>query len=452
MAAPTRFLVVLVLAFIFGPAAAHAAAPTNDNFSASVPLPLGPNVQGNTIDATAEPGEPPMPGVNSVEDDCVSISDGSRCSSSVWYTFTVPSTGTYTIETCDLSTEVDTVLAVWTGSSVGALTIETNGVNPVSSDDDCAGGFSENGSQVSFTATSGTTYRVELAGFAAAQGSFYLRAYAGSPHAAVPEPDTFAGKDNSFLDELVGGGPSGSGPRHTASYEFTSDQAGASFQCSFDGSAFAACASPVSLDVTGTHTISIRAVVAGVPDPTPVVETYTIDNSAPDTVITGPPPNPNTTADAAIRSQGSERAYFDTYRCAFDAQDPAIQSCGSHRDFLALCNGTHTFSSAFVDNANNVDPTPATTSFLETGGAATCAAPALGTVTTTSVSATQETINVPFMSAVGAGGRVAVDYGITAAYGQHAEESIFPADTNGGTGLSYLQPGTVYHYKVTVTT
>src|SRR5437763_8314935 len=406
MAQRTRTLLAIAIAFLIAPAAAHAASPANDNFGAAAPLALDTNIQGSTLDATAEPGEPAMPGANAVEDDCATIADGSRCSSSVWYTFTVPSTGTYTIETCDLSTEVDTVLAVWTGSSVGALAIEMNGVNPVSSDDDCAGGFGTNGSQVSFTATSGTTYRVEVAGFAAAQGFFYLRAYAGSTHGAVPEPDTFAGKDNSFLDELVGGGPSGSGPRQTASYEFTSDQASASFQCSFDGSAFAACASPVSLDVTGTHTISIRAVVAGVPDPTPVVESYTIDNSAPDTVITGPPPNPNTTANVDIRSQGSERAYFDTYRCAFDAQDSTIQSCGSFRNVATLCNGTHTFSSAFVDNANNVDPTPATTSFLETGGATTCAAPALGTVTTSSLSATDENINIPFVSAVGAGGRV----------------------------------------------
>jgi hypothetical protein len=453
--ARTRGLVVLALCAILvlgvGTLSAQAAPPANDNFSAAVALPLDTDVLGSTLDATSEAGEQAIPSVNARADDCATLADGPRCSSSVWYRFSVPSTGTYTIETCDFSTETDTVLGVWTGSAPGSLSIVMD-PNPVSSDDECAGGFSDNGSQVSFTATSGTTYYVEVGGFAAAQGFFYLRAYAGSPLAS-PEPDTFMGKDNSYPDELLGGGPSGSGPRQTASFEFTSDTAGASFQCSFDGAPFAGCTSPVSLDgVTGTHSISVRAVVAGVADPTPAIASYTIDNSPPDTAIVGPPPNPDAAGHVTIRSQGTERAWFDTFRCAFDAQDPSVTSCGAFLNASSLCNGTHTFSAAFVDNANNLDPTPITTSFLETGGTATCAAPVLGTASAVSKSPTEEAIVVPFSSRPGAGGRVTIDYGTTTAYGQHLDASVIPSDDDAHKELKFLQPGTLYHYDATVTT
>jgi large repetitive protein len=450
----TRFIVatVLALALTFAAGAAQAAPPPNDNFANAVALPLDTTILGTTLDATAEAGEQEIPGVSVREDDCANLTDGSRCSSSVWYSFTVPSTGTYTVETCDLSTTVDTVMGVWTGSTPATLAIVTNGVNPVSDDDGCAGGFRDNGSQVSFTANTGTTYWVEVAGFAAAQDSFYLRAYAGAPASHVPEPDTFIGKDNSYLNELIGGGPEGGGPRQTASFEFTSDTAGATFQCSVDGSPFAACTSPVSLDgQTGTHTISVRAVANGTPDATPAVQTYTIDNTPPDTSIPGPPTNPTADPGPTIRSQSTERAYFDTYRCALDGQDPALSGCSAFQGYSDLCNGTHTFSSAAVDNANNVDPTPATTSFLETGGTAACAAPVFGAPNPTSGSATNEGITVPFTSRPGAGGVTEIDYGTTAAYGQEQRDSFSPSSTNVDPELQYLQPGTLYHYKITAT-
>ncbi|MDX6372218.1 MAG: large repetitive protein [Nocardioidaceae bacterium] len=63
------------------------------------------------------------------------------------------------------------------------------------------------------------------------------------------------------------------------SYTFTSDQGGATFECSVDNSPFAACTSPATYDLPPNgHLFKVRAVVAGVPDATPAQRIWTIRN------------------------------------------------------------------------------------------------------------------------------------------------------------------------------
>ncbi len=70
---------------------------------------------------------------------------------------------------------------------------------------------------------------------------------------------------------------------HTPSFGFSSDDPPSSFQCSVDGDAFAACASPqttVTLSA-GAHSFSVRATdAAGNVDPTPASRTFTINDPA----------------------------------------------------------------------------------------------------------------------------------------------------------------------------
>jgi len=80
----------------------------------------------------------------------------------VWYRWTAPTNGVATFST--VGSSFDTLLAVYTGSSVDALT-------PVSSDEDDGGFFT---SLLQFNARAGTNYAVALDGFSGAQGGFVL--------------------------------------------------------------------------------------------------------------------------------------------------------------------------------------------------------------------------------------------------------------------------------------
>src|SRR4051794_20893689 len=102
---------LLILAIALGlwlcvPSAA-SAVPANDNFANATAL-SGSNVStaGDNIGATAEAGEPNHAGNASAH--------------SVWWSWTAPSTGRFVIDTCDFNT-VDTVLAVYTGNTLAAL-------------------------------------------------------------------------------------------------------------------------------------------------------------------------------------------------------------------------------------------------------------------------------------------------------------------------------------------
>jgi hypothetical protein len=83
----------------------------------------------------------------------------------------------------------------------------------------------------------------------------------------VTEPDT------------SGSGPSGLIDDRSPTFTFSSDDAGASFECSLDGGTYTACSSPYSPSGlgSGAHTLSVRAVSAtGVPDSTPLSFSFSI--------------------------------------------------------------------------------------------------------------------------------------------------------------------------------
>lgn len=103
---------------------------------------------GTNVNATKEAGEPNHAGIS-----------GGK---SVWWSWTAPASGSVTINTAGSS--FDTVLGVYTGTSVSALTA-------VASNDDVSGART---SSVTFNAVAGTIYRIAVDGFAAASGSITL--------------------------------------------------------------------------------------------------------------------------------------------------------------------------------------------------------------------------------------------------------------------------------------
>ena len=124
--------------------------PSNDDFAAANELPGDSgSIDGDNRYATLEPGEP---------------EHGPYGSASVWYRWTAPSTGPATFELCDSS--FDTMVAVYTGSSVDGLTRVTQ------DDNDCP---NEYGARVSFTATAGQEYRIAVDGAYGDWGDLTLR-------------------------------------------------------------------------------------------------------------------------------------------------------------------------------------------------------------------------------------------------------------------------------------
>src|SRR3989442_10607968 len=81
---------------------------------------------------------------------------------SVWWSWTAPSAGSVTINT--FGSTFDTLLGVYTGTSVSALTT-------VASNDDSGGTMQ---SSATFNAVAGTTYQIAVDGYNAASGNITL--------------------------------------------------------------------------------------------------------------------------------------------------------------------------------------------------------------------------------------------------------------------------------------
>jgi hypothetical protein len=131
----------------------------NDNFANATSISgASGTVNGSNTSNTREEGEP-----NHANGDGVH---------SAWWNWTAPASGRVTFDTEGSS--FDTVLAVYTGNSVGSLVL-------IASDDDSGAGLN---SLATFNAVAGTTYRIAVDGFAALSGAIVLN----WSSAAVPPP------------------------------------------------------------------------------------------------------------------------------------------------------------------------------------------------------------------------------------------------------------------------
>jgi hypothetical protein len=125
---------------------------------------LGP-VFGNTVNATAEPGEPSYDGKTN-----------SGPYHSIWYTWTASFTGVISLTT--LGSDFDSVLAVYTGTNLAHLT-------RVAFDDDSAGFFQ---GLVTFNVSAGTIYQITVDGFQGAAGNVVLGMPSGTGYRVLNPP------------------------------------------------------------------------------------------------------------------------------------------------------------------------------------------------------------------------------------------------------------------------
>jgi hypothetical protein len=247
----------------------------NDDFANSADVDVGSDPTSesvNTVFATKEAGEPDHA--------------GNAGGKSVWYRFTPATSGPVTVDTCDAA--LDTLLAVYTGSSVGTLT-------EVASNDDTAGCGGGTGSRVTFSATAGTTSRLAVDGKNGAGGQVRLE-FQMAPDTTPPQ--------TTITDGPAEGATTSDS---TPTFEFTSSEQDFTFNCRIDAGASFPCVSAFTTAALadGQHTFSVTATdSAGNLDPTPATRTFTVQTEvtttpqlpAPTPPAPAPPSPPNPSA------------------------------------------------------------------------------------------------------------------------------------------------------------
>ena len=173
--------------------------PANNNFANAAPLTLsGTSAQatGSNVAATKETNEPSHA--------------GNAGGHSVWWKWTAPATGSFTVTT--LGSNFDTTLAVYTGTSVSSLTL-------IGSNDDEETPQQNTTPQrkrtslVNFTANSGTTDFFAVDGWDAAFGAVTLNlaVTAGVPPAITTQPasQSVTAGSNVTFSVAASGNPTG---------------------------------------------------------------------------------------------------------------------------------------------------------------------------------------------------------------------------------------------------
>jgi hypothetical protein len=166
-------------------------------------------------------------------------------------------------------------------------------------------------------------------------------------------------------ETTIDSGVSGLTTDPNPAFTFSANEPGASFECSLQptGSSpsFAACTSPRSYNALtdGTYDFRVRARDGGSnADPTPALDTFTLDTAPPETTIdSGPEGSVSTTRPQFTFSSNESGA---TFRCSVDGA--AFAPCVSPFDFDAA-QGAHMFAVRSVDRVGRTDATPASRAF-----------------------------------------------------------------------------------------
>ena len=214
------------------------------------------------------------------------------------------------------------------------------------------------------------------------QGSHNFRVQATDPAGNPdPTPASFSWTVNSVVpDTTIGSGPPSLSTSRGATFTFSSDQAGVTFQCSLDGGTFINCSSPRTYAALpdGLHNFRVRARnAAGNTDQTPASYDWTVDRTAPSVTIGSGPPTPTNVTTASFTFTSNDPAA--TLQCRLDGA--AFAPCVSPVTYTGLATGTRSFRVRAIDPAGNVgatvlytwniDTTPPNTTITGNPGAVT---------------------------------------------------------------------------------
>ncbi len=164
-------------------------------------------------------------------------------------------------------------------------------------------------------------------------------------------------------------GPSNTTASTTATFQFTSSEAGSTFECSLDGAPASPCTSPQSYLALpdGPHTFAVQATdPAGNTDPTPAMSSWTVDTTAPSVTLTAPTPGSYTNDTTPVLSgtaettAGDSPVTIDVYAGMATAGTPLqaltapVQPDGTWSvDATALADGLYTVQAHQTDEVSN---------------------------------------------------------------------------------------------------
>jgi hypothetical protein len=193
--------------------------------------------------------------------------------------------------------------------------------------------------------------------------SHTFQVYAVDPAGnADPTPASYSWMiDTQLPNSSITSQPSDPTKSTSATFNFTSTEAGSTFMCQIDSGGYSACIIPKNYSgLTGgagtSHTFQVYSVdPAGNADSSPASYTWTIDTQAPDTSIGSYPQNPTNSASAIFTFTSTEAG--STFECQIDSG--GYSSFTSPMSYTGLSEGSHTFYVRAKDLAGNVDSTPA---------------------------------------------------------------------------------------------
>jgi hypothetical protein len=218
--------------------------------------------------------------------------------------------------------------------------------------------------------------KLDAGPFAPCSNPFTSSALADGPHVLQvraidqalnvdPTPDTRAFTvDTSAPETSIPSGPAGMTADATPTFGLASDEAGSTFECKLDSGAFSPCTSPHTTAplADGDHTLQVRATdQAGNSDATPASRAFEVDTTAPETTITAAPKakvkTKHKTVKVSLSFSSNEPGRFE---CKLDSEDFAPCTSPLTR---TVGKGTHTWSVRAFDALDQVDATPADTTF-----------------------------------------------------------------------------------------
>jgi sugar lactone lactonase YvrE len=162
--------------------------------------------------------------------------------------------------------------------------------------------------------------------------------------------------DQNGPDTTFTNGPATATSETDATFTFTANEPGATFECHVDVGVFAPCSSGDTFggNAEGSHTMYVQATDTDGNQGNPATYEWTVDLTPPTVAIDSTPADPTSSTNANFTYHSSEPQNA-TYVCSLDGSAPA--SCSSSYSGT-VADGDHTFDVWSIDQAGNQSADP----------------------------------------------------------------------------------------------